>query len=80
MLLLTIVSPPCYVYYAAIYLIRVQVTEVYGNCPRYIRKYQRVQPSEYVPKAGSEPPTPAWNPRDDINPILPAHDPARKSV
>jgi uncharacterized protein len=80
MLLLAIVSPPCCVYYAAIYLVRVQVTEVYGNCPRYIHKYQRVQPSEYVPKAGSEPPTPAWKLRDDINPILPAHDPARKSV
>ena len=67
-------------YPGAQFVVRVQVTEVYGNCPRYIHKYQRVQPSEYVPRTGSEPPIPAWKLRDDMNPILPAHDPARKSV
>ena len=66
-------------YPGAQFVVRVQVTEVYGNCPRYIHKYQRVQPSEYVPRTGSEPPIPAWKLRDDINPILPTHDPARKS-
>jgi uncharacterized protein len=72
-------DPLVVAYAGAQFVVRVQVTEVYGNCPRYIHKYQRVQPSEYVPKAGSEPPIPAWKLRDDINPILPAHDPARKS-
>ena len=67
------------VYPGAQFIVRVEVTEVYNNCPRYIHKYQRVEPSEYVPRAGSEPPTPAWKLRDEINPILPANDPARKA-
>jgi hypothetical protein len=29
-------------YPGAQFVVRVQVTEVYGNCPRYIHKYQRV--------------------------------------
>ena len=61
-------------------IVCVEVTEVYGNCPRYIHKYQQVERSAYVPKAGSEPPIPEWKLRADINPILPANDPARKSV
>jgi predicted pyridoxine 5'-phosphate oxidase superfamily flavin-nucleotide-binding protein len=61
------------------FIVRVEVTEVYGNCPRYIHKYQRIERSEYVPRAGSQPPIPAWKLRADMNPILPANDPARKS-
>ena len=66
-------------YPGAQFIVRVEVTEVYNNCPRYLHKYQRAEPSEYVPKAGYEPPTPEWKLRDDINPILPANDPARNS-
>jgi hypothetical protein len=66
-------------YPGAQFIVRVEVTEVYNNCPRYIHKYQRAEPSEYVPKAGYEPPTPEWKLRDDINPILPVNDPARNS-
>ncbi len=66
-------------YPGAQFIVRVEVTEVYDNCPRYIHKYQRVEHSEYVPREGSEPPIPEWKLWDDINPILPANDPARKS-
>lgn len=66
-------------YPGAQFIVRVEVTETYQNCPRYIHKYQRVEHSEYVPKEGIEPPIPEWKLWDDINPILPAHDPARKS-
>jgi predicted pyridoxine 5'-phosphate oxidase superfamily flavin-nucleotide-binding protein len=66
-------------YPGAQFIVRVEVTEVYNNCPRYIHKYQRVEPSEYVPREGSTPPIPEWKLRADINPILPANDPARKS-
>ena len=65
-------------YPGAQFIVRVQVTEVYGNCPRYIHKYQRVERSPYVPTAGSEPPIPAWKLQDHIRPILPANDPARR--
>jgi hypothetical protein len=34
------------------FMVRVQVTEVYWNCPRYIHTYQRVERSPYVPRAG----------------------------
>jgi uncharacterized protein len=64
-------------YPGAQFIVRVQVTEVYGNCPRYIHKYQRIERSKYVPKEGCEPPIPEWKLRDDIRPILPANDPAR---
>jgi predicted pyridoxine 5'-phosphate oxidase superfamily flavin-nucleotide-binding protein len=67
------------VYPGAEFIVRVEVTEVYNNCPRYIHKYHRVASSEYVPRAGSTPPIPAWKLRADINPILPANDPARKA-
>jgi uncharacterized protein len=67
-------------YPGAQFIVRVEVTEVYGNCPRYIHKYHRVASSAYVPRAGSEPPIPEWKLRADINPILPVNDPARKSV
>ncbi len=67
------------IYPGAQCIVRVEVTEVYNNCPRYIHKYQRVEQSGDVPKAGYEPPPPAWKFRDDINPLLPANDPVRKS-
>jgi hypothetical protein len=63
-------------YPGAQFIVRVQVTEIYGNCPRYIHKYQRIERSKYVPKEGSEPPIPERKLRDDIRPILPANDPA----
>jgi predicted pyridoxine 5'-phosphate oxidase superfamily flavin-nucleotide-binding protein len=65
-------------YPGAQFIVRVEVTEVYGNCPRYIHQYQRVAPSAYVPRVGSAPPIAEWKRRADINPILPAHDPARQ--
>lgn len=64
-------------YPGAQFIVRVQVTEVFGNCPQYVHKYQRVELSPYVPRAGSEPPTPAWKLREDLRPLLPMNDPAR---
>lgn len=66
-------------YPGAQFIVRVEVTEVYNNCPRYIHTYHRVEPSADVPRAGSTPPIPAWKLRADINPILPASDPARQA-
>ena len=36
------------------FIVRVQVTEVYGNCPRYIHKYQRVEQLIEVCSQGRE--------------------------
>jgi predicted pyridoxine 5'-phosphate oxidase superfamily flavin-nucleotide-binding protein len=67
-------------YPGAQFIVRVQVTEVYNNCPRYIHKYQRVERSEYVPRVDHEPPIPEWKLRVETRDLLPAHDPARKVV
>ena len=60
------------------FAVRVAVREVFGNCPRYIHKYQLVERSAYVPRAGSEPPVPDWKMQPDWNAVLPKHDPAKK--
>jgi len=39
-------------YPEAQFIIRVEVGEVYKNCPRYVHQYRLVERSEYVPKAG----------------------------
>ncbi len=42
-------------------VVRIIVTEIFVNCPRYIHKYHRVQSSKYVPQANFEKPlTPKW--------------------
>ena len=45
-------------YPGAQFIVRVQVTEVYDNCPRYIHEYQLVERSAYVPRCDREPPIP----------------------
>jgi hypothetical protein len=37
------------------------------NCPRYIPTMQLVEPSIYTPRAGYEPPEPAWKGFDSFN-------------
>jgi predicted pyridoxine 5'-phosphate oxidase superfamily flavin-nucleotide-binding protein len=47
-------------YPEAQFIVRVQVRELFPNCPRYIHKLERVARSEFVPQAGCETPVPAW--------------------
>jgi len=58
-------------------VVRVAVTEVFPNCPRYIHRRQRVERSPYVPVAGAEPPVPDWKRSAWACDVLPAGDPAR---
>jgi predicted pyridoxine 5'-phosphate oxidase superfamily flavin-nucleotide-binding protein len=55
---------------------RVQATEVFPNCPRYIHHYQLVERSHFVPRADRETPVPAWKSRDWARDVLPAGDPS----
>ncbi len=55
-------------------VIRVSITEIFANCPRYIHKYQRVKTSKYVPQAGSETPSPKWKRIDVLQDVLPEHE------
>ena len=61
-------------YPEAQFMIRVQATEVYANCPRYVHKYQLVERSVFVPRRGLETPVPEYKKREDLQEFLPARD------
>jgi predicted pyridoxine 5'-phosphate oxidase superfamily flavin-nucleotide-binding protein len=58
------------------FVMRVQATEVFPNCPRYIHEYRLVKRSRFVPKTDCETPVPAWKRSDWAHDALPEHDPA----
>ena len=57
-------------------VVRVQATEVFPNCPRYIHRMQLVERSRFVPREGSQTPVPDWKRSDWARDALPAGDPA----
>jgi hypothetical protein len=61
-------------YPEAQFIIRIQATEVYTNCPRYVHKYQLVERSKFVPRHGQETPKPEYKSREDLQEFLPARD------
>jgi hypothetical protein len=61
------------------FIVRIKVREAFGNCPRYIHKYQLVERSSYVPKKGCVTPVPEWKKKPGMKDVLPKHDPARES-
>lgn len=67
------VSPP---YIEAQFVVRVHVRQIFPNCPRYIPKVQAVEPSRFVPRAGTVTPVPRWKRMDWAKDVLPAGDPA----
>jgi predicted pyridoxine 5'-phosphate oxidase superfamily flavin-nucleotide-binding protein len=58
-------------------LVRVAVTEVWPNCPRYVHRYQKVQASRYVPRAECKTPLAGWKRIDMIQDDLPGKDQGR---
>ena len=58
-------------------VVRVQVREVFPNCPRYIHKYALVERSRFIPKAGVATPVPSWKRSTWACDVLPEEDPAR---
>jgi predicted pyridoxine 5'-phosphate oxidase superfamily flavin-nucleotide-binding protein len=57
-------------------LVRVAVTRVFPNCPRYIHRYQRVERSPFVPQANVPTPVPNWKKSEWACDVLPANDSA----
>ena len=57
-------------------VVRVEATQVFPNCPRYIHEYRLVERSRFVPKAGADPPVPRWKRSDWACDVLPEGDPA----
>ncbi|HSH53924.1 MAG TPA: pyridoxamine 5'-phosphate oxidase family protein [Methylotenera sp.] len=64
-------------YTEAKYLIMVEVTKIWVNCPRYIHKYKKLNQSKYVPEPCKVTPIPAWK-RLDI--VQEAITPEEKSI
>jgi uncharacterized protein len=60
-------------------VVRVDATQVFPNCPRYIHRMALIERSRFVPSAGHEPPTPDWKRADSACDVLPQADPARTS-
>ena len=44
---------------------------MFPNCPRYIRRMQKVEPSPFVPRAAGETPVPGWKTAEWSRDVLP---------
>jgi predicted pyridoxine 5'-phosphate oxidase superfamily flavin-nucleotide-binding protein len=64
-------------YFEAQLVVRVAVTEIFRNCPRYVHRYTKVDQSQYVPRAGTQTPLAAWKRVDDVQAELAAKDQGR---
>jgi predicted pyridoxine 5'-phosphate oxidase superfamily flavin-nucleotide-binding protein len=61
------------------FIVRIAVTKVFPNCPRYIHRYALIERSSYVPHAGCATPVPNWKKSDWASDVLPKDDSARKA-
>jgi predicted pyridoxine 5'-phosphate oxidase superfamily flavin-nucleotide-binding protein len=61
-------------YSGAQFVIRVRAEQLFPNCPRYIHRMALVERSRYLPRAGYEPPVPAWKRAGWARDALPARD------
>ena len=64
-------------YVEAQLVVRVAVSEVFRNCPRYVHRYEKVQTSAFVSRSTSETPLAPWKRVDDVQIFLSAKDRAR---
>jgi hypothetical protein len=64
-------------FFEAQLIVRVSVTEIFRNCPRYVHRYKKTNRSEYVPRIGTNTPLAAWKRIDDVQSELPAKDQGR---
>lgn len=61
-------------YHEAQFIVRVDVAQVFPNCPRYIPRMQRVEAPPHLPQAGRDTPVAQWKQIDFIRDVLPAVD------
>lgn len=55
-------------------VVRVRVSELWQNCPRYIHRYRKVQDSRYVPKDACDTPIAEWKRTDAVQDVLRPHE------
>jgi len=58
------------------FVVRVAVTQVFPNCPRYIHRMAPAERSPFVPRAGCDAPVPDWKRAEWARDVLPSGDPA----
>jgi len=58
-------------------VVRVTLSELWQNCPRYIHRYRKVEPSRYVPREACDTPLAEWKRIDLVQDALPARDAGR---
>jgi predicted pyridoxine 5'-phosphate oxidase superfamily flavin-nucleotide-binding protein len=58
-------------------LVRVTLSEMWQNCPRYIHRYQKLETSRYVPQAECETPLAGWKQTDIVHDVLSPEEAAR---
>jgi predicted pyridoxine 5'-phosphate oxidase superfamily flavin-nucleotide-binding protein len=61
-------------YTEAKYLVIVEVTKAWINCPRYIHRFEKVSQSHYVPRPGRATPLASWKRLDIIQDALAPDD------
>jgi predicted pyridoxine 5'-phosphate oxidase superfamily flavin-nucleotide-binding protein len=69
-------DPLAGLYPGAQFIVRVAVTEIFPNCPRYIHRMALVERSRFVPRRDRETPIPEWKRAEWACDVLPAGDPA----
>ena len=55
-------------------IVRVKISEIFINCPRYIHRMQKIESSKYVPQIDTETPGTQWKRIDALQDVLPACD------
>ena len=58
-------------------VVRIQITEMFINCSRYIQHYKKVETSRFTPEPGKESPVPDWKYLEEVQDVLPLKDKAR---
>jgi uncharacterized protein len=58
-------------------IVRVKLSSLWQNCPRYIHRHQKVNASRYVPRPADETPVAEWKRIDLVHDVLPARDVAK---
>jgi len=61
-------------YHEAQMIVRITITEIWKNCPRYVHQYTRIDRSKYVPKVDAQTPLPDWKRLDLVQDVLPSRD------
>lgn len=58
----------------AVFVVRIAVSRIFPNCPRYLHRMQLVEYSAFAPRPDHVPPVPAWKTFEAFRDALPARD------